>query len=136
MAYSFLDLACDVLQTAKQPLTYQEIWETAKTSGLSDKIKTSGKTPWQTLGARLCVDVRDDEEFEIHRSRQKTGQLLSQEPTVRDLSPLVSKMEKQEETEVAVVPKYKDTLNMRMITLSLSPCLIERSRVICGNMIT
>ena len=61
MAYSYLDLAYDVLKTAKQPLIYQEIWELAKLSGLSAKIKTSGKTPWQSLGAQLYVDVRDNE---------------------------------------------------------------------------
>jgi hypothetical protein len=60
MAYTFLDLAYDVLKSARDPLTYQEIWEQAKASGLGGKLKTSGKTPWQSLGARLFVDVRDD----------------------------------------------------------------------------
>jgi hypothetical protein len=48
MAYSFLYLASEVLKTAKHPLIYQEIWEMAKASGLTLKIKTSGKTPWQS----------------------------------------------------------------------------------------
>ena len=60
MAYSFLDLAEEVLKTAFGPMTYQQIWEEAKGKGLDRKVKTSGKTPWQTLGAQLYVDVRDN----------------------------------------------------------------------------
>jgi hypothetical protein len=30
MAYSFLDLASDVLKKAKQPLIYQDIWKAGK----------------------------------------------------------------------------------------------------------
>jgi len=44
--YSFLDLAYDVLKTATNPLTCQEVWQLGKEKGLTDKIKTSGKTPW------------------------------------------------------------------------------------------
>ncbi len=61
MAYTFLDLAYEVLQSASRPLTYQEIWEAAKASGLTTKVKTSGKTPWDSVGAQLYVDVRDNE---------------------------------------------------------------------------
>jgi len=58
--YSFLDLAYDVLKVATNPLTYQEVWQVGKGKGLTEKIKTSGKTPWQSLGAQLYVDVRDN----------------------------------------------------------------------------
>lgn len=60
MAYTFHDLALEVLTIAKRPLTYQEIWQKANELSLTNKIRTSGKTPWQTLGARLFVDVRDN----------------------------------------------------------------------------
>jgi len=53
MAYSFLDLAVDVLKAASAPLTYQQCWESAEAMGLTGKVKTKGKTPWQTLGSRL-----------------------------------------------------------------------------------
>jgi hypothetical protein len=52
-AYSFLDMAYDVLKKATMPLTYQEVWQVGKDSGLAEKIRTSGKTPWQSLGAQL-----------------------------------------------------------------------------------
>ena len=60
-SYSFLDLAEEVLISAESPLTYQEIWDTAKKGGLTEKIGSKGKTPWQTLGAQLYVEVRDSE---------------------------------------------------------------------------
>ena len=60
MSYTFNDMAEDVLKSAKKPLTYQEIWQKAEELKFSKKIKSSGKTPWQTLGARLFVDVRDN----------------------------------------------------------------------------
>ncbi|MFC1736216.1 winged helix-turn-helix domain-containing protein [Candidatus Hydrogenedentota bacterium] len=59
MAYSFFDLADDVLKDAKTPLTFQQIWEQATSFGFSEKVRTKGKTPWNTLGSRLYVDVRD-----------------------------------------------------------------------------
>lgn len=60
MNYSFIDLAYDVLKKSAKPLTYQEIWQIASENGLARKVKSSGKTPWQTLGARLYVEVRDN----------------------------------------------------------------------------
>jgi hypothetical protein len=60
-SYSFLDLAYDVLKSTPKPLTHQEIWQVAGEKDLVRRIKTSGKTPWQTLGARLYVEVRDNE---------------------------------------------------------------------------
>lgn len=58
--YSFLELAEDVLKSAAAPLTYQQCWEEALAKGLTTKVKTKGKTPWQSMGARLYVDVRDN----------------------------------------------------------------------------
>jgi len=60
--YTFHDVAYDTLKEADYPLTYQEIWDKAKELKLDQKIQSSGKTPWQTLGARIFVDVRDNPE--------------------------------------------------------------------------
>jgi hypothetical protein len=62
MIYTFYDLAKSVLAFSKNPMTYQEIWQSAEEKGLTKKLRTSGKTPWQTLGSRLFVDVRDNQE--------------------------------------------------------------------------
>lgn len=58
--YTFLDFAEEILKEAKKPLTYQEIWATGLDKGLAEKLASLGKTPWQTLGARLFVDIRDN----------------------------------------------------------------------------
>ena len=58
--YTFLDFAQDVLRVVPTPLTYQEIWATGQDKGVVSKLSISGKTPWQTLGARLFVDIRDN----------------------------------------------------------------------------
>ena len=65
MSYSYLDLARDVLRNAPKPMLYQEIWESASAKGLDSKLGAKGKTPWQSLGARLYVDVRDNQESEF-----------------------------------------------------------------------
>lgn len=60
MAYSFLDLAEEVLKSVPNPMTYQQVWDSARKAGLNSKVKTKGKTPWHTMGAQLYVDVRDN----------------------------------------------------------------------------
>lgn len=56
----FLNLAEQVLKTSTTPLTYQDIWKKGVEIGLDKEVGSTGKTPWQTLGARLFVDVRDN----------------------------------------------------------------------------
>ncbi|GMU84119.1 MAG: hypothetical protein AMXMBFR47_39890 [Planctomycetota bacterium] len=60
MGLSFLELAYETLRHASKPLTYQEIWNLATERSLTTQLGTTGKTPWQTLGSRLYVDVRDN----------------------------------------------------------------------------
>lgn len=65
MAYSFLNLAEDVLKEVEKKegvlsLTHKEIWEKACQYGIDKKSNTSGKTPWQSICAQLYVDIRDN----------------------------------------------------------------------------
>jgi hypothetical protein len=55
-----MNLAVDVLKQADKPLTYNEVWHDGVSLGLSKRIASTGKTPWNTLGAQLYVDVRDN----------------------------------------------------------------------------
>ncbi len=57
---NFIELAEKVLKEEKRPLTQNEIWEIAKLKGYDKLVGTIGKTPWQTIGARLYVDIRDN----------------------------------------------------------------------------
>lgn len=57
---NFIQLAEKVLKETKQPLTPNEIWERVVELGWENLVSTQGKTPWNTLGARLYLDVRDN----------------------------------------------------------------------------
>lgn len=58
--YGFLELCYDILKASNRPLTHQEIWEVANSTGVAKKLKSIGKTPWQSIAARLYVDIRDN----------------------------------------------------------------------------
>jgi hypothetical protein len=51
--YTFLDFAEDLLKGVPKPLTFQELWAIGKDSEFISKLPITGKTPWQTLGARV-----------------------------------------------------------------------------------
>jgi len=108
MAYSFLDLALGVLKTAKQPLTYQEIWESGTASGVSAQIKTSGKTPWQSLGAQLYVDVRDNPESQFIKVGKRPARFFLKERQSELSSNVVSEIEKHEAKATLPAPKFKE----------------------------
>jgi hypothetical protein len=96
MAYSFLDLAYDVLKQTTKPLTYQEIWEVGKDKGFADKIKTSGKTPWQTLGAYLYVEVRDNEDSKFIKVGKRPARFFLKERQNEVRPDTVAKIEREE----------------------------------------
>lgn len=60
MAYTFCDLAEEVFKAARRPLTVNEVWELGVKLEFAQKVQTYGKTPWQTLGARLYVDIKEN----------------------------------------------------------------------------
>lgn len=60
MAYSFIDLAKETLAIVKEPLSQKEIWDKAVELNIADKLNSSGKTPWATIGSRIYTDIRDN----------------------------------------------------------------------------
>jgi uncharacterized protein len=94
--YSFLDLACDVLKVASSPLTYQEVWQIGKEKGLAERIKTTGKTPWQSLGAQLYVEVRDNEDSRFIKVGKRPARFFLKERAGELLQDAVAKLEKEE----------------------------------------
>jgi len=73
---TFKKLAKLVLENVKQPLTPLEIWETAETLGLSDKIGTMGKTPWLSISAQIYVDIRDDPNSIFYKYSSRPGKFF------------------------------------------------------------
>jgi hypothetical protein len=59
---NYIELAEKTIQKAGIPLTANEVWEKATGFGFDKELRSIGKTPWATLGARLYVDIRDNKE--------------------------------------------------------------------------
>ncbi len=108
MGYSFLDLAEQVLKGAERPLTYQEIWEVGVTSGLSSQMKTSGKTPWQSLGAQLYVDVRDNPDSQFIKVGKRPARFFLKNRESEVSNNVVSELEEHEARTAPRAPRFKE----------------------------
>lgn len=108
MAISFLDLALEVLKSAQRPLTYQEIWEEAKASGITGKLKTAGKTPWQSLGAQLYVDFRDNPASKFVKVGRRPARYFLRSREGEVPSDAVAKIEKEEAKKPTKSPAFKE----------------------------
>lgn len=111
MSYSFFDLAKDVLSISEKPLTYQEIWEIGKGKGFAEKIQTAGLTPWQTLGARLYVEVRDNEESTFIKVGKRPARFFLKSRAAEIKSDTISSIEKEE----SVKTEKKTSFNERAL---------------------
>ena len=58
MLYTFLDLAVEVLKMQNKPMSVYEIWNKAVELDLHKNLPKYGKTPEQTLGARIYVSIK------------------------------------------------------------------------------
>lgn len=56
----FLTLAKRVLEEEDRPLSPEEIWAIAEQRAYAASVGTSGKTPWQSIGAQIYLSIRDD----------------------------------------------------------------------------
>jgi hypothetical protein len=92
MTLTFIALARKVLETAKAPLLYQEIWHAAVESGLAELVPTRGKTPESSVGAQLYVSVKSaDSEFMAVGKRPTRFWLTSRAHELAKLSDAPSK---------------------------------------------
>lgn len=57
---TFFELAIKVLKEANKPMTIEEIWRYAQEREYDVLVGSKGKTPWQTMSARIYVDMRDN----------------------------------------------------------------------------
>lgn len=105
--YSALDLAYDILKNAQRPLLYQEIWSLAKETELPKKVGFTGKTPWNTIGARLFVDVRDNQESRFIKVGKNPARFFLKERQEELTDDLINQIEKEESTESKKSTKEK-----------------------------
>jgi len=108
MAYSFLDLAYDVLKKSTKPLTYQEVWRVGHDEGLASRIQTSGKTPWETLGAQLYVEVRDNENSKFIKVGKRPARFFLKERQAELPPDAVAKLERDEDKRVEKKTEYHE----------------------------
>ncbi|UII19395.1 HTH domain-containing protein [Fulvivirga ligni] len=62
----FLELAKKVLEESQKPLSGTEIWRLAKDKGYVDQLETSGKTPEQTLLARIYTAANNPNNLDFN----------------------------------------------------------------------
>jgi hypothetical protein len=94
--YSLLDFAEDVLKTSDKPLQYNEIWETGKTKDFFIKLQLKGKTPWQSLGALIFVDVRDNENSRFLKIGKNPARFFLKSREQELTSDIITNLQKEE----------------------------------------
>jgi hypothetical protein len=107
---TFHGLAEEILKQVDKPLTANEIWKLAMDKGLDEKLNSSGKTPWATLGARLYVISRDnpDSVFKTVGKRPKRFYLKGKKYNIDFKEYEEGKTE--EETEISTTTPSKSYL--------------------------
>ena len=108
MVYSFLDLASDVLRKAAKPLTYQEVWQAGQQMGLVSKIQTAGRTPWQSLGAQLYVEVRDNESSKFIKVGKRPARFFLKDRAEEITEAVAAKIEQVDAKQTQKSADYKE----------------------------
>lgn len=76
MEYTFAKLAQEVLETANNPLSVSEIWNTAIELGLVEKLSSSGKTPIRTLAAVISTNVNHNKNPIFKKVEEKPSKYI------------------------------------------------------------
>lgn len=112
---TFLKCAEEILQDAEYPLSYKEIWKCAEERGLAKKLASSGKTPMDSLAARLYVNIRDkaDSIFMFASKKPTTFWLKARERELANLETKINKVNEAEELRVEGLNEEKKGLKER-----------------------
>ena len=108
---TFLELAEEVLKDAKEPLTYKQIWENAKSEPqeLYKKDGSKGDTPEHTLRVSITNDINkngENSKFIFATEKPRTFWLKERK---NELPPILEKLKQkiQETQEKEIEEKYK-----------------------------
>jgi hrgA protein len=67
-----LQIAQEILQQSKTPLSPNKMWHIALKMGLTRELNLSGKTPWASFGAAIYVDVKNENSiFEVVQKKNR-----------------------------------------------------------------
>ena len=106
MNITFMDYAVKVLSDTDKPLTHKQIWEKGVEKGFDNDLKTTGKTPWSTLGARLYVGV-DEPDSKIVKVSNRPARFFLKSRQGELSENIILEIEKSEtEAEEKLKPKY------------------------------
>lgn len=108
MSYTLLDYAEEILLRVEKPLTYQEIWQKGLDLDLNRKLSVTGKTPWQTLGARLFVDVRDNKNSKFIKVGRNPARFFLTIRKNEMPDDIISKIELEERKEKKELVAYEE----------------------------
>jgi len=130
MANQFLDHAETVLSKVQSPLTFNEIWEKGIELGFDKKIRTEGKTPWNSLGAQLFVDVRDNPDSRFIKVGKRPARffLKSRQTEVKasDLNQIEIQAEKSKNLKHKNILNETSTLYLLFLSIVQSNLVEER----------
>jgi hypothetical protein len=73
---TFLKLAEIMMEKSKRPLSSYDVWNEAQKTGDSQKIKTKGKTPWQTIGAAIYYDMQSNPNTIFYQYSKRPAQFF------------------------------------------------------------
>jgi len=59
---NFMQFAEKVIKEENKPLSPREIWENGVKKGYDKQLNSTGKTPWETISARIYVDIKDNQD--------------------------------------------------------------------------
>lgn len=92
----FLAFAEKVLENSEKPLIYQDVWKKGVEMGLDKELSTSGKTPWQTLGARLFCEVRDNPDSKFTKVGKRPAKFFLKSKMSQLSNEVIENIDKEE----------------------------------------
>ena len=104
MAYGFKEFAVNVLAAVNRPLGSMDIWTEGKRLGLDKELTTQGKTPWNSIGAQIYVEIRNNPttRFKQVSKRPALFALAEQNFSRQDIAETV------QDNETAAEPHYHE----------------------------
>ncbi|MBS4028509.1 MAG: hypothetical protein KGZ58_07710 [Ignavibacteriales bacterium] len=78
---TFLKLADTILREEKRPLSIEEIWRIAVEKKYDKEFSKLGKTPWATLGARVYVEMQNNQNTNFYKASSRPSKFF-----LKDLS--------------------------------------------------
>ena len=93
-----IQFAEKIIKEENRPLSPSEIWEIGVQKGYDKQTNLNGKTPWQAIGSRIYVDIRDNPDTIFVKLKLKPVKFYIK---TLPLNYDVAKIEKEQEASIA-----------------------------------